>query len=159
VEADEVGVNRYEEAAATLLAETGVSVKKYRTSSSGTAFFVGDQIECPKPRGAISFAIPMPDARFRVLSSSEHFGPICPDCAGRKRTTPAAAGLLEENVLRDDAYWARRACPDCSGPKARNGARCRPCTNALMRGKPRSTPVVVAAGHKWRRMRFGKAAA
>lgn len=49
--------NRYEVAAQALLDETGVSVKKYRTSSSGRAFFVGNQIECPKPRGPISFAI------------------------------------------------------------------------------------------------------
>jgi hypothetical protein len=102
----------------------------------------------------------MPDARFRVLSSSDHFGPICPDCAGPKANNARRCqACWSENVLRDDAYWVRRACPDCAGPKARNGERCRPCTNALMRGKPRSTPVVVAAGHKWRRMRFGKAAA
>jgi len=101
----------------------------------------------------------MCDARYRRRPHELVYGTICPDCAGPKAEQASRCrSCWSENVLRaNPRYWAIRTCPDCSGPKARNAARCRPCANQLLIGKPRTSPVVVFASHKWRRMRFGKA--
>lgn len=51
--------DRYELAAAALLAQSGCTVSKYRSSNTGAAFTFGDEwdIEVPHPRGPVSFGV------------------------------------------------------------------------------------------------------
>jgi hypothetical protein len=52
-------MNRYEEAARVLLAESGCNVRKWRTKNTGTAYTSSNDwgIETPRPRGQASFAV------------------------------------------------------------------------------------------------------
>ena len=107
----------------------------------------------------------MSAARYRLRSADNpNHGPICPVCAGPKATEARRCRSCWTETLRGESYWADRTCPDCGGPMKRKSAafaghpqlRCRPCTNVLMRGVPRSTPVEPSPDHIWRRRRFGK---
>lgn len=50
-------MNKYELAGHKLLWEWGVTIRKFRSSSSGVAYLYTNEIECPRPRGLMSFAI------------------------------------------------------------------------------------------------------
>jgi hypothetical protein len=52
-------MNRYEDAARVLLAESGCNVRKWRTKNTGAAYTSSDDwgIETPRPRGQASFAV------------------------------------------------------------------------------------------------------
>src|SRR6266498_955464 len=115
----------------------------------------------PHGGGAVRSSRGAPTMRERRRFKGEwEYGPTCVDCGGPKAMQHTRCWpCWRDYVLRDDAYWLRRTCPDCLGPKSRQKQRCRPCANERMRGVRRSSPVVVAQGHKWRRMRIGKAAA
>lgn len=50
-------MNPYEAAADALLREADVQVVKWRSSTSGIAYDYGRRIECPRPRGPVSFGV------------------------------------------------------------------------------------------------------
>lgn len=50
-------MNRYEHAGRALLARHNVDVRKWRTSSTGVASVAAREIECPIPRGPVSFGV------------------------------------------------------------------------------------------------------
>jgi hypothetical protein len=59
----------FEEAGAALLAETGCTVRKWRTKTTGVAYTNADDwgIEAPRPRGALSFATFAHEVAHQVL--------------------------------------------------------------------------------------------
>lgn len=50
-------MNRWEKAGRDLLDTHAVRVRKWRTNSTGIAFSDRREIECPKPKGVISFIV------------------------------------------------------------------------------------------------------
>lgn len=56
---DPRSTNAYERAGATLLAESGCEVVRWRTHSTGIAWLAADRwmIEAPRPRGPVSFGV------------------------------------------------------------------------------------------------------
>jgi hypothetical protein len=96
------------------------------------------------------------DRRGRIMGGDERYGRLCA-CGNLKgwQARVCRSCYLEE--LRDEGYWERRRCPECSGPKSFNGSplrhrpglRCRPCANALLVGVPRPGREQ-PTNHPWR---------
>ena len=62
-------MNPYEAAAETLIRESGVTVRKWRTTTTGTAYTRDADwgIEAPRPRGPISFGVFAHEVAHQVL--------------------------------------------------------------------------------------------
>ena len=90
------------------------------------------------------------DARGRIMADDPRFGLLC-ECGNLKGRQARTCRDCYREALHDEAYWARRRCADCGGPKTPfwPGPCCHRCASARRvgtRGVGRPQPV----DHPWR---------